>query len=306
MNNLPYDYAVIGGDMRQVYLAEELGRQNRVCYYALPGTPAHCPADGISGTTRTVRPAEAGSLQEACAGARSVICPIPFSKNGCDLNQSVLEHKQPLETLLSCLQAGQYLFAGCIPETFRTAAQKKGIHICDLMLDNTLAVYNTIATAEGVLCEAITRSPLNLHQSRCAVLGYGKCGSTLAQYLKRILCHVSVFSREPSERAKAALLADYTGDMESFAGCAHNFDFIFNTVPAAVITAATLELVKPSVTIIDIASAPGGVDYQAARKRGIHAVLCPGLPGKYAPASSAKAIKMSIEIYLKRSGSNCH
>jgi dipicolinate synthase subunit A len=49
------------------------------------------------------------------------------------------------------------------------------------------------------------------------------------------------------------------------------------------------------VTIIDIASAPGGVDFSAAQKMGISAFLCSGLPGKYAPASSASAIQKIIE-----------
>ena len=78
-----------------------------------------------------------------------------------------------------------------------------------------------------------------------------------------------------------------------------DYDFIFNTIPALVLTAPLLKKMKPQVTIIDIASAPGGVDFAAASELNLCARLAPGLPGKYAPASSARAIKETIEIMLK-------
>ena len=55
---------------------------------------------------------------------------------------------------------------------------------------------------------------------------------------------------------------------------------------------------KKHVTIIDIASAPGGVDFAAAARLNLSAFLCPGLPGKYAPVSSAQAIADTIFNYL--------
>ena len=65
------------------------------------------------------------------------------------------------------------------------------------------------------------------------------------------------------------------------------YDFVFNTVPAPILTNEFLMEVKPDVTVIDIASKPGGVDFEYCRKKGICAKLCLGLPGKYAPKSAA-------------------
>lgn len=298
MKEPQYCYAVIGGDMRQVYLAAELAhQQNHVCHYALMTEPApycHCSRYSTA----------AASLEEACTNSRCIVCPIPLSKNGCHLNENTLDNPVSPDILLSLLHSGQYFFAGCIPHDFLKKAAQKGLHICDLMQEDSLAVYNTIATAEGAICEAISKSAQNLHQSRCAVLGYGKCGHTLTQYLSRMFCHVYVYSNEETERVQAGMIAEHTGNLKNFEERAETFDFIFNTIPAPVVTSRILSRLKNTVTVIDIASVPGGVDYTEAKRLGINASLCPGLPGKYAPSSSAKAISSSIEAFLSQERKN--
>lgn len=286
-----FDYAVIGGDMRQVYLAEELARSHRhVCCYAL------C-AD-------TAASSGAASLSELCSAAPCLIAPIPLCK-GDFLNQSALGQPLPLKLLLSNLKSGQSFFAGCIPKDFRLAARQKEVQVFDFMENPQLSYFNTLATAEGAVCEAIGRSPVNLHQSSCAVLGYGKCGRTLSRYLKGMSCHISVITNPEEEQAEAALIADKAIALKEFEVCAEEFDFVFNTIPAPVVPAKILAKMKRSVTIIDIASSPGGVDFEAARELGISAVLCPGLPGKYAPLSSARAIREIIEKKFERSVTKC-
>lgn len=341
-----YDYAVIGGDMRQVYLVEELAHHtNRICHYAL------CAAPDIQQATRqsiqlaptpnmqltsppnvqlasspnvqlapspnvqlasppNVQPkplhrsdityvAAAASLSEICTTSSCIIGPIPFSKKETFLNQSVSNEDIPINQILSYLSPGQSFFAGCIPEDFKADALKLGIHVHDLMQNSSLSYFNSIATAEGAISEAITLSPINLHQSSCAVLGYGKCGRTISHYLKGMFCRTFVVARKEEDRASAALTADRTGTLEDFEKYVENFDFIFNTIPTTVVTSNFLSRMKSSVTIIDIASNPGGVDFTAANELGIRALLCPGLPGKYAPSSSARAIKETIEQILK-------
>ncbi|PWJ48948.1 dipicolinate synthase subunit DpsA [Faecalicatena contorta] len=295
MKHLKYDYAVVGGDIRQVYLTAELaGHQNRICHYALAAEPDKNKYPDASHVVA------ASSLENACAYSSCIICPIPLSKSGSHLNQNGLTEDLSLKSLLVALQPEQYFFAGCIPEDFRNSAIEKGVFAFDLMQNNTLAIYNTIATAEGAICEAISKSPINLNKSRCAVLGYGKCGRTLVSYLKGLFCHTYACSNNPEEQAQAAIISDSTGDLKDFKKSAGEFDFVFNTIPALVITADILAVMKDSVTIIDIASAPGGVDYQSAKNLGRTALLVPGLPGKYAPASSARALKESIETILSQ------
>lgn len=293
MNN-QYDYAVIGGDMRQVYLVEEFAhRTKHICHYALCSTPDQRPCKDSSFV------ASLNSLEEICNVSSCIICPTPFVKNGIFLNQTAFDDAIPINLFLSNLTSGQSFFAGCIPDKFKSELTQKGVHVFDLMTDQPLARFNTIATAEGAICEAIRKSPVNLHKSSCAVLGYGKCGSTLSYYLKGMFCNLYVASNDEDERAAAALIADKTGTLKDFGTSIEDFDYIFNTIPAKVITPKLLSKMKSTAVIIDISSAPGGVDFATAKELGIHAFLCPGLPGKYAPSSSAKSIKETIERILK-------
>lgn len=310
MEHRSYDYAVIGGDMRQVYLAEELALDANVCHYALCELPeksccydtdASAVIKAASWEAAEVSPlTEASSLEEICRASSCIICPIPFSRDGVYINhcfhtnQSAYEEPLSMDLLLSNLQSDQFFFAGCIPEYFNKEATEKGVQVVDLMQNSSLAFFNSIATTEGAICEAIKRSPVNLHQSSCAVLGYGKCGHTIVQYLHGMFCYLYVAADQEEERAQAAILADRTGSLKAFGECAEEFDFIFNTIPSVVIDSELLKKLKNTATIIDIASAPGGVDYTAAQKLGVNATFCPGLPGKYAPYSSAKAMKKTI------------
>lgn len=288
MSSFRYEYAVIGGDLRQAYLLKELEcRKENVCHFAL------CPqARQVCHTSYS--PA-LSSLEAAVTGSKRIICPIPFGKDPDCLNQSSLKKNISLQQVLSLLMPGQYFFAGCIPGSFRQKALKKDVSVYDLMEDLALAYFNTVATAEGVLCEAIRSAPINLHKSRCAVLGYGKCGRILADRLCKLSCHVTVVSSCWEELAQAALSAEEALELRMFLSHPDGYDFIFNTIPAMILTKEVLMHIHPQTQILDIASSPGGVDFAAAKERNIRAVHLPGLPGRYAPLSSARAILASIQ-----------
>ncbi|OJT91053.1 dihydrofolate reductase, partial [Clostridioides difficile] len=65
------------------------------------------------------------------------------------------------------------------------------------------------------------------------------------------------------------------------------------------LTKERLEKVSQEVTIIDIASSPGGVDYSVVKEAGINATLCLGLPGKYSPKTSGEILVNAIRKYYK-------
>lgn len=270
------DFAVIGGDMRQVYAARLMKEKGyRVCGCAL------CCGENC---------APPRTLKEAVGCARAVIAPVPLSADRVYLNQKGGNPAVPLEELQNCLAEGQDFFAGCIPKDFAAAAAAKGVRVFDLMEQEEIALYNTVATAEGAVAEAIGKSPRNLRGSRCLVLGYGRCGQTLAALLKGMGCIVHVCARDSVQMARAAIFADASLCFSKLEEALPGFDFIFNTVPAMVLGRKQLSCMSPSVCIFDLASAPGGTDFEAAEELGIPAWLLPGLPGRYAPASSAEEI----------------
>ena len=218
-----------------------------------------------------------------------------FCKNPQEKFQTELQR----ENILKLVRPGSVLFAGGIPAEYEKKAAKKGIVCVDYLKDEYTAMENTVAAAEGLLAEAICRSSRNLFGSSCLVLGYGRCGSTLVSYLKKFSCHVTVAEKEEKVRARAGLLADRVIAPSKLPLYLGSVQYIFNTAPAMVLPRALLEYVSADALILDMASAPGGVDYQAAEEKKLQAVLLPGLPGRYAPYSSAEILAKFIFRYME-------
>lgn len=149
-----------------------------------------------------------------------------------------------------------------------------------------VAIYNAIATAEGAIMEAIKMQPINLHQSRILILGYGRCGKILASKLKGLDANVTICARNPTQRSFAKALGLEIIDFPDLKRRISQYDYIFNTVPQIILKEELLRKIARDSCIIDIASAPGGVDHVVAQSLGICTKLCPSLPGIYSPKSS--------------------
>ena len=225
------------------------------------------------------------SLRRAAAHAGSIIGPTPFSRLG--------EIVEPAR-LLPLLRPGQKLFGGSIPEQVQSQAEAAGAVVYDFMQMEEVALKNTIATAD----EAVSLSPLNIRDSRCLILGFGRCGKTLGETLLGLKARVTACDRNQERLALAQILGCACLQASPPAPILSSFDFIFNTIPAPVLDSSLLSRVKPGAVSIDIASAPGGTDFAACSRLGIPARLCPGLPGRYSPASSAKILYQAVISHL--------
>lgn len=60
----------------------------------------------------------------------------------------------------------------------------------------------------------------------------------------------------------------------------HEFDIIFNTIPSLILDDEILTKVKKDALIIDLASKPGGIDFDAAKSYGLKVIWALSLPGK--------------------------
>ena len=72
------------------------------------------------------------------------------------------------------------------------------------------------------------------------------------------------------------------------------YDLIFNTVPSLVLDRRALSSLEGDPMIFDLASLPGGADTECARERGLCVLHLPALPGKCAPLSAGRIIKVVI------------
>ena len=152
------------------------------------------------------------------------------------------------------------------------------------------------ATAEGALAEAIRLSGGLLHGASALVIGYGRIGRALAWRLTALGLDTVVMNRG-DERAEQARQHGFTvADWSQLTAVAAETDFIFNTVPAPVLRREQLQWVDPQSLIVDLASKPGGTDFDACAELGLKAVLAGGLPGRYAPDFCGQIM---AEVYLR-------
>ena len=67
----------------------------------------------------------------------------------------------------------------------------------------------------------------------------------------------------------------------------NKFDFIFNTIPYVILNKPQLDLLNPNCIIIDLASKPGGIDFEYAKNIGIKTNWALGLPRKSGAGNSS-------------------
>ena len=72
------------------------------------------------------------------------------------------------------------------------------------------------------------------------------------------------------------------------------FDTVVNTVPAPVLSEAVLARLRPQSFIVDLASCPGGTDFDAARRLGHRAIHALSLPAACAPETAGEAVAQTV------------
>lgn len=235
------------------------------------------------------------SLSEFADGIDSVIAPIPCTKD----NKTVFLPKGG-EALYDDLFRLMYkngtrlFFGGVIPKEIKIKAVEYGINCYDFFEQESVAVLNAIPTAEGAIQSAMQESEECIFASSSLVLGYGRCGKILANMLKGIGANVTVACRSEKDEAYIKAFGCKCVRFSGLECVLGGFDFIFNTVPAQILDRRLLKAVDKKAIIIDIAQAPGGVDYSFARDINLKALYCPGLPGRVAPYTAADILKGAV------------
>lgn len=276
---------VLGGDSRQYYLAEALQQNGYdVSCYGVPMME--------KGKIRSVKP---GIQKYEIAEADIIVLPIPVSVDGKIIKQETSDDVLLLSELYEGFRAGQTVYGGLLSEQLKEKCQEKEVKSYDFMKDESVAIGNAIATAEGTVVEAMLLGEETLHGKDCLVIGYGKCGSVLADKLKGLQAKVTVMARKLESRSKARAMGyDVRPMFEHEGKMPEKYTYVFNTVPALVLTENVLSRFDKSTVIIDIASKPGGTDFDYCRYVGIKAKLSLGLPGKYAPKTSGEILAEAI------------
>ena len=161
---------------------------------------------------------------------------------------------------------------------------------------------NALPTVEGALALAMGASDRTIHGSRCLVIGYGRIGRLLADRLLSLGAEVTVSARKYGDLAWIQAWGCRSVQTGALAGRLDRFHMIFNTAPALILDGPRLREIREDCVVVDLASAPGGVDLQEAKRLSRQVIQAPGLPGKAAPRTAAAAIRDSVYHILEERG----
>ncbi|HLO02943.1 MAG TPA: dipicolinic acid synthetase subunit A [Symbiobacteriaceae bacterium] len=271
--------AVLGGDRRMA----EVVRQFLASGASVRVTGA--PPEVMDGAE------VAATAREALQGAEVVVLPVQGSTTEGKVF-TVEGAPNPIldRAALAGVSQGALLFTGIGNPAIRSLCAEAAIPCIEYRESDEFAIWNSIPSAEGAIQMAMEASPLTLFGSRAIVLGFGRTGRSIALLLRGLFTEVVVAARKESDLARIWASGYRYLPLEDLAEGAKTVDFIFNTVPAPVVTAQVIESLPTHGVVIDVASAPGGTDFEAAARLGRTAKLAPGLPGIVAPVTAGRII----------------
>ncbi|MEG6615703.1 dipicolinate synthase subunit DpsA [Peptococcaceae bacterium 1198_IL3148] len=279
--------AVLGGDAREILLVSELSRLG--AHVQVVGLP-------VQGTENvTIYP----DVQAALGNVQAVILPVPgINKDGTVYS---IFTEQPLELSekhLVSLPANTPVYAGFARERLAEMARRCNLKLVEVLKRDEVAILNSIPSAEGAVQMAMEATPITIHDSNSFVLGYGRTGATIATLLKGMGAKVTVVARRDEHLARVYQLGMTPRNYAELPLVIKEADIVFNTVPALVLTNCILSKASSEMVVIDVASPPGGTDFEAAKRFGIKALQAPGLPGKVAPKSAGRILAQVIPRLL--------
>ena len=284
-------YSVIGGDLRSVKLANQLLTDgNKVKIF------------GFKNAGFEVGIKEEEDLKSAIIDVDVVIGPLPCSNDNENINAPFHNEKIFLNEVFKTMNKNQLFIAGRISEKIVHMAQVYNIYTIDILEREEMAVLNVIPTAEGAIQIAMEETPITLHQSNVLILGFGRIGKILAKMLDGIGANVFVEARKYSDIAWVRSYGYNPVMLNELGQYISEMDILFNTIPHIILDTDLLSKVKQEVLIIDLASKPGGVDFEKAKGMGIKTIWALSLPGKVAPVSAAKFIKETIYNIIEELG----
>lgn len=177
----------------------------------------------------------------------------------------------------------------------REAALAHGFRLLEYGRLPSFQRENGVVTAEGAVQVAMKHRLRTIGGSEALVIGYGSIGRPLSALLKGLGCSrvdVAVRREEQLWVLKGEGYHPFLSrDIEERA---ENYDLIFNTAPELLLTRPVLEQLRPGALVVDLASKPGGVDWQAAKELELKAVHALALPGQLTPISGAVAIRNAV------------
>ncbi|HEY4601606.1 MAG TPA: dipicolinic acid synthetase subunit A [Cerasibacillus sp.] len=195
------------------------------------------------------------------------------------------------------------VFTGITNDYLTTVTKDTFAQVIPLLERDDVAIFNSIPTAEGTILMAMKHTDYTIHSSRVIVAGFGRVGHTVANKFAALGAHVSVAATRIKDLARIIEMGLNAIPIDQLHQYTNECDILINTIPAQVINERVIQYLPSHALIFDLASKPGGTDFDFAKQRGIKAILSESLPGVVAPKTAGKILADVIIQLLQERGS---
>lgn len=268
---------IIGGDKRQRYLKDYLTEKGyNISSYGL--------FDWDDDTDK---------LKSIINEDSVIVLPLPATRNDKTIVMPFSKREISIDRLMSLLGKNNIVFGGIIKGELLSRLRETDIPFVDYY-DNEFIEKNAVLTAFGALKILLEHIDFALPLGKYAITGYGRVAKETASLLTSLSCDVTVFARNSSQRDDAMIKGCKAEPLTQLPLQSDKFDIVINTVPSNVINEDAISNMKKSCKIIELASAPYGLDFNMARNHSIDVVKAFSLPGKYTPKTAGEIIGKKI------------
>lgn len=278
---------IAGGDMRQTYLADTLSKRYRV--YALGFDRNVLKSDGVT---------LFDSVAQCNVRVDYIVMPLPCSTDGIFLNAPFCRSSIPIDSLTTVANEDCIVFGGGVTKSIEETFTSRGLRVFDYTQREEFNVYNAVATSEGAIQVTLEELPETISSKSVLVIGFGRIAKVLSNTLKNMGAKVTVAARKYSDLAWAEVYGYTALHLSRLESSLTQYDVVYNTVPAMVLDAYRLNLLRKDVLVVDLASRPGGVDFQYCNDHDVRVVWALSLPGKTSPASAGRYVGVAVENIL--------
>lgn len=268
---------IVGGDMRQIFCAGRLAEEFDI--YTI-GIDKNRFPDNIDLPAAT--PEMTGQFDYA------VLPVTPPDERG-NISASLFSGTLPVALILPLLSKNAVVFTGM--NSPRLESLFFGHRIEAYMEREELSLKNAVPTAEGAVMIALEELPVTLNGLPVLIVGMGRIGTALALILKGFGADITAAVRSSESAARSRILgvpAIYTKNITG------NYGLVFNTAPNLVFDNELLKKFPDDTLFIDLASRPGGFDFEEAAVLGKKVLWALGIPGKTAPVTAGIAVAETI------------
>lgn len=233
-----------------------------------------------------------------------VILPITGTDDNGNVEVIFSNQKITLtEDWFAQLNKSAIVFTGMTNDYLNDVTKKFKIELKPLLDRDDVAIYNSIPTAEGTIMMAMRHTDYTIHSSRVIVAGFGRVGHTVANKFSALGAKVSVAASSIYDLARITEMGLTAIPLDQLHHHTETCDVLINTIPAQVIKKDSIQQLPSHALIFDLASIPGGTDFEYAEQRGIKAILAKSLPGVVAPKTAGKILADVIkQILIERKG----